>query len=225
MKERVVIICDGMPSVPSKSSLVEFFSKKGFWVIYPRYRGSWESDGIFLKQSPEQDVLDIIDELPKGFKDLWSGETYRVKSDNIFIIVSSFGGPAGILASRDPRVKKVVAISPVVDWQAPSDAEPLDARGLRMIRDAFGNGYRFGKKEWAKLASGTFYNPTNHIKEIDGSKLFIFHAKDDESVRWNEVAKFAHATKARLKLFKNGGHLRSGRIVQKYWHQISKFLK
>ena len=90
---------------------------------------------------------------------------------------------------------------------------------------AFGNGYRFGKKEAAKLRSGNFYSPLRHVKEIDGSKLLMFHAKDDESVRWNEVAKFAKATDATLKLLKKGGHLNSGKIVRKYWQQIGKFLK
>ncbi len=42
--DKVVILADGMPSVPSKKSVLEYFSKKGFWVFHPRYRGAWESD-------------------------------------------------------------------------------------------------------------------------------------------------------------------------------------
>jgi len=223
-KQRVVIILDGMPSIPTKSSLVEFFSRKGFWAIYPRYRGAWESDGVFLRKSPEQDVIDIIDQLPRGFKSAWDGKTYRVQPDEIFLIAGSFGGPAGILASRDQRVTKVIAISPVVDWQAPSKAEPLDWLG-KVVRDAFGNGYRFGPREWKKLAGGKFYNPVRHAAEIDGEKLFIFHTRDDESVRAREVIQFAHATGATLKLFKTGGHLSTKHIVLKHWKQIAKFLR
>ncbi len=91
-RQKVVIICSGAPGVPSKRGLVEFFSKKGFWAIYPRYRGTWESDGVFLRKSPEQDVLDIIDALPRGFVDLWSGKKYRLVPDDIFIVAGSFGG-------------------------------------------------------------------------------------------------------------------------------------
>ncbi len=121
-------------------------------------------------------------------------------------------------------MKKVVAISPVVDWLAPSKAEPMDFF-MKFIREAFGNGYRFGKKEEMKLRNGNFYSPVRHGKEIDGSKLMIFHAKDDESVRWNEVRDFARETNAELKLFKKGGHLSSQHIVEKYWKQIVKFFK
>jgi hypothetical protein len=225
-RQRVVIICDGMPSVPSKRDLLTFLSRKGFWAIHFRYRGSWESDGMFLRKSPEQDVLDVIDALPRGFTSFSDGKKYRVRPDEIILIAGSFGGPAGILASRDPRVTKVVAISPVVDWQPMihSKAEPLD-EVERFVREAFGNGYRFSPREWAKLATGKFYNPARHANEIDGSKLLIFHTRDDESVRAREVVAFARATGARLKLYKAGGHLSSTRVVQKEWKQIAKFLK
>jgi len=68
--QKVVILCDGMPSIPRKQSLSEFLATKGFWVIYPRYRGAWESDGHFLEKSPHQDILDIIDDLPKELEEI-----------------------------------------------------------------------------------------------------------------------------------------------------------
>jgi pimeloyl-ACP methyl ester carboxylesterase len=223
-KQRVIIICDGAPSIPTKSSLVTFFAKKGFWAIYPRYRGAWESDGVFLRRPLNDDVIDIIDALPRGFTSAFDKKRYKVTPDEIYILASSFGGPAGILASRDPRVKKVVCISPVIDWRAPSKLEPLPWMG-KMIREAFGNGYRFGPREWKKLSSGKFYNPMHHAKEIDGSKLFIFHARNDGSVRSKEVVQFARITHATLKLLKTGGHLSSKHIVPRYWAQIARFLR
>lgn len=222
-RTKVIVICDGVPSVPKGPDLMRLFSKKGFWVFYPRYRGAWESDGVFLKRPPNEDVLDVVSGLSKGFTSLWDGKKFKLRPDEVHVLASSFGGPAGILASRDPRVTKVVAISPVVDWLAASKAEPMDFF-LKFMRQAFGNGYRFGRKEEMKLRSGKFYSPVRHIKEIDGSKLLIFHAKDDESVRWNEVAKFAHASHAELRLFKKGGHLKSGYIIRRYWKQIAAFL-
>jgi pimeloyl-ACP methyl ester carboxylesterase len=223
-RERVVILCDGAPNMPSKFRLLEFFAHKGFWAIHPRYRGTWESDGVFLRKSPHEDILDILDQLPHGFTSAWDGKKYRVEPDEVYIFASSFGGPAGILASLDPRVTKVISISPVVDWHALGKAEPLDWMEI-FFHEAFGNGYRFGAREWKKLSSGTFYNPVRSTDKIDGSKLFIFHAQDDESVRAREVVQFARTTGATLKLFKTGGHLSAKRIVPKYWKQIEKFMK
>ncbi|HEU5399890.1 MAG TPA: CocE/NonD family hydrolase, partial [Terriglobales bacterium] len=115
-KQRVIILCDGMPSSPRKQPLCEFLSRKGYWVFYPRYRGTWESDGIFLDRSPHEDLLDVIDELKKGVREVTFGEKFEVNPDEIFVIGGSFGGAAAILAYLHPRVKKVIAICPVVDW-------------------------------------------------------------------------------------------------------------
>lgn len=221
-REQVIILSDGMPSVPSKHGLMNFLSKKGFWVIHFRYRGSWESDGSFLKISPEKDILDIIDQLPRGFMSLWDHTPHRITPDKIFIIAPSFGGPAGILASRDPRINKVVCISPVIDWRAPSKTEPLGTLS-RIVHDAFGNGYRGEKNAWKKLVRGNFYNPIRHLREIDGSKLLIFHARNDATVRAKEVVAFARRTGATLKLYKKGGHLSTARTIEKNWKLISRF--
>jgi len=39
-KQKLIVLCDGMPSIPRKQSLMEFLSGKGYWVFYPRYRGA-----------------------------------------------------------------------------------------------------------------------------------------------------------------------------------------
>ena len=168
-------------------------------MFVPRYRGSWESGGSFLKISPHRDVLDVIDQLPRGFKDLWSGKTYKIARPEIYLIGSSFGGAAVILASRDPRVRRAVAFSPVTDWRVETKAEPIDK--LRAFtRAAFGNAYRGTQRDWNKLKSGTFYNPAHEAASIDGAKLLIFHAKDDKIVYARTSAAFARATGARLVL-------------------------
>ena len=58
----------------------------------------------------------MIDELPKGVRELAFGKRFAFKPDEIFVIGGSFGGAAAILASLDDRVKKVIANCPVVDW-------------------------------------------------------------------------------------------------------------
>lgn len=224
-KQRVIVFCDGMPGTPGKKALLKFYSKKGFWVFHPRYRGSWESSGKFLNKSPEEDILDVISGLPKGFVDLWYGQRYTVEPDELYIFASSFGGPAAILASRDPRVTKVVSFCPVVDWTAPSKAEPLDFVE-KYAREAFGEGYRFSHADWKKLSTGKFYNPSAYINEIDGKKIFVIHAKDDESVLWDSVAKFAKKVKCKFLLLKTGGHISSSNFINpRFYKRINQFLQ
>ena len=221
---KVIIYCDGAPTVPNKGDAIEFWANKGYWVFYIRYRGCWESGGKFLKESLENEVLDVLDELPKGFTDFMDDKTYTVQPKKVVVIGGSFGGPAAILATRDKRVQKAIAISPVVDWTYPSKAEPMDWL-YGYMRNAFGEGYRFDKKDWDRLARGEFYNPVNHIDEIFGKKLFMVHAMDDESVDYRPVKEFAEKTGATLVLKRSGGHL-SSRILTKspLYKKIAHFL-
>ena len=225
-RQKVIVLCDGMPGLPRKQPLAEFLSQKGYWVFYPRYRGAWESDGVFLDRSPHEDILDLIDELPKGMTDAAFGQRFALSPDEIFVIGGSFGGAASILCSLDPRVRRVIANCPVVDWsilRRSEKAETSNPSYAAYIREAFGNGYRLSDKNWEKLYSGTFYNPAHHVAEIDPSKIMMFHAKDDPYVPWRSVDRFARRTGARLKLFARGGHLSTERIVQRYWPQIQRF--
>src|SRR6185437_15188334 len=107
-KNKVIILCDGMPSIPRKQPLVEFLSRKGFWVIYPRYRGAWESGGEFLAKPPHEDILDVLDDLPADLEEIAFGKRFALSPDEIFVIGGSFGGAAAILSSLDKRVKRVV---------------------------------------------------------------------------------------------------------------------
>ena len=225
-KQKLIILCDGMPSIPRKQSLAEFLAGKGFWVIYPRYRGAWESGGEFLEKSPHQDILDILDELPRELEEIAFGQRFRLAANQVFVIGGSFGGAAAILLSLDPRVRRVIANCPVVDWSILDKAEKAETSKqsyAEYIREAFGNAYRLSDANWRKLRSGTFYNPWHHRNEIDGSKVLMFHARDDPSVPYQTTNKFAEITGAKLKTLKRGGHISTDYVVRRYWVQIKKF--
>ena len=223
---RAIILCDGMPSIPRKQPLAEFFATKGYWVFYPRYRGAWESGGEFLKRSPHLDILDVIDGLSEDFQELAFGRRFRLSLDELFVVGGSFGGTAAILASLDPRVKRVVANCPVVDWsilRREQKKETSNPSYAAYIRAAFGHGYRLSDKNWNKLLDGKFYNPLYHARQITASKVMMFHAQDDPYVPYRSVQKFARLTGVELNLFRRGGHLSTDATVRKYWPQIKTF--
>jgi pimeloyl-ACP methyl ester carboxylesterase len=227
-KQRVIILCDGMPSIPRKQTLATFLSQNGYWVFYPRYRGAWESDGEFLEKSPHEDILDVIDELPKGVREIAFGRSFSFVPDEIFLIGGSFGGAAAILCSTDPRVKRAIANCPVVDWSILPRSERIETSNpsyAAYIREAFGRAYRLSDRNWRKLHSGKFYNPAANVRQIIPSKIMMFHAKDDPYVPWRSVERFARRTGVTLKLLARGGHLRTEFIVERYWPQIKKFFE
>ena len=227
-KQTLIVLCDGMPSIPRKQPLSEFLAAKGFWVIYPRYRGAWESGGEFLAKSPHEDILDVLDELPKEMEEIAFGQRFRLAPHQVFVIGGSFGGAAAILLSLDRGVTRVVANCPVVDWSILGEAEKAETSKENYadyIREAFGKGYRLSDENWRKLRSGTFYNPWHHRKEIDGSKILMVHAKDDPNVPYSRTEEFAEITGAKLKTLKRGGHISTDYVVRRYWVQIKTFFE
>lgn len=226
---KAIIVCSGMPSMPGGRTLATFLQKKGYLVLVPRYRGSWESGGEFLAQSPHQDVLDMLDHLKEitvdtenYYNEVFEPVTY--KNDCISVIGVSFGGPAAILASMDDRVHGSIAVCPVVDWLATSETEPM-GWFKDFCRRNFGNGYRFSDENWEKLASGQMYNPVNHQDNIQSHKLMVLHAEDDKVVHIGLVKKFVEAVDCKHLYTKKGGHL-SSRILTKWriWRKVKGLL-
>ena len=225
---KVIILCDGMPSIPHKQPLVEFLAEKGYWVFYPRYRGTWESDGEFLAQSPEQDLRDVIDGLDGEIREVAFGQKFHLEPDRLFVIGGSFGGATALLASLDARVSRVVANCPVVDWSVLEEEQEMETSNpsyAAYVREAFGNAYRLKQKNWDKLSGGAFFNPIARIHEFDPRKILMFHAKDDPYIPWRQVSAFAARAGIRLKLLSRGGHLSTTETTRKYWPQIRRFFE
>lgn len=221
---KVVILCDGLPSMPAKQKLVKFLAKKNFWVFHPRYRGSWESLGEFLDKSPERDIFDIIDSLDVGFVDLYNDEVYRIENPEIFVFGASFGGTCALLTSLDSRVKKVVAAAPVVDWRKISQDD--FAKEYNFIRQAFAGAYRYKQGREEELRRGRFFNPINYLTDYQPEKILIIHAQDDDLVPFAPAQEFAQKIGCRFLNLRSGGHLSSS-IFRKWkiFRKINKFIK
>ncbi len=220
--QRVIILAAGCPSGPNKNEVLKFLSKKGFWVFFPRYRGSWESKGRFLQKPLDQDLLDVASEIPKGFVDIWSGRKFKLKPNQIIILGGSFGGAAAILASRNKLITKAMSISPLIDQTRPGKDEPFP-KMIKFYEEGYGPAFRIAKNGWAKLKSGKFFNPIKHISEINGHKNLIIHAKDDQTCPYSITKKFALLTNTPLVTLNKGDHLGLSIILQPKFYKI--FLK
>jgi predicted alpha/beta hydrolase family esterase len=75
---------------------------------------------------------------------------------------------------------------------------------------------------WKKLRSGL---PWHDRKEIDGSKMLMFHAKDDPNVPYERTREFSRVAGAKLKSLSRAGHISADYVVRRYWVQIKKFFE
>jgi predicted alpha/beta hydrolase family esterase len=156
---------------------------------------------------------------------LYNDKTFKIKNPEVYLIGSSFGGPAVILASGEPKVKKVVAFSPVINWQVETKKERLNWLG-KFTKDAFGEGYRFDQNDWEKLKGGKFYNPMAEVENLDKNKIMIFHAADDEVVYLKPSEEFSKKLGCKFVALKSGGHLSSSNAIKpEFWKKIKQFFK
>ncbi len=223
---KVAILAIGAPSGSSKKERLQFLASQGYVAIYPRYRGTWESDGYFLEHSPSDDIREVILELEKKkcVTDILTGEVFPIKIQAVHLFGGSFGGPAVLMNTNLSIVKKVIATSPVIDWSVEGEDEPFDKQ-VRYSILGYGGAYRVkNKKEWQKLVQTDFYNPVAHTKSINGKKVFIMHAKDDTNVPYDPVIPFAEKIGASYYIKPTGGH--GIKFEHKFlWKKVEAFLK
>ena len=201
---KALLLIGGLPSLPSKPQLLEYYANKGYWVFMPRIRGTWESGGEFLQYSPEVDHQIVINGIIKGWRVVWTGEKFVLKPKHIDVIGGSFGGTAAVLLSALTEVRKIVAFAPVIDWTVESKGEP-HVKFKSFIREAYGMAYRGDSKNLDKLFKGEIYDPAT-ASGLVGKKMLIVHAKDDEIVPYEPVVGFADKHSAKLVLREKGGH-------------------
>ncbi len=222
---RTVILCDGMPSVPSRGRLLKFLANRGIWGVHIRYTGTWESGGEFLARSPHLDVIDAVNQLPKGLKAVWDRRLYYPPTDKIYVVGSSFGGAAALLSSADPRVTGSFALSPVVDWQETGRAEPVELV-YHLVREGFGQAYRCDRRRFNKLLTGKFYNPIHEAERLNGEKIHIVHCADDDITPLFATKRFVKKNGGTLIEYKRGGHMSLSKIMTlRIWKRFNKFIQ
>lgn len=225
---RIIILASGLPSTPSKRSVLEFLTREGYVVVFPRYRGTWESGGYFLEQSPTNDIRDVIEILQKQ-KRFWctfSQTWIPLQVKHFYLIGSSFGGPAVLTLSERKSVKKVIVLSPVLDREEQSTHESLDEM-IQFITESFGMATRLrSQKDWQQLLRKDFYSAPMTLSETAQKKIFLMHCYDDTIVPIAPALEMVKNKKTLTHYFKpHGGHLGLGHITQLFfWHKIKKFL-
>ncbi len=221
---KVLVFCNGLPTVPSNARQVKYFSDRGYWTFHLRYKGTWESGGRFLDHSPEEDVWELIDALPNGFTSIWDGEEFSVTPSEVVVFGSSFGGTTALMASRSEKVDKVVALSPVIDWTR--DAEEPMGWLKKVIEQGYGQTYQFSDSDWERLAKGEFFQPAAVTEEFTPKKIFLAHAQDDTVVPMAPAQAFVQTVPCKHVFLKNGGHSLGG-VFRRFPRSLSlwKFLK
>lgn len=224
----IIIICEGLPSVPNKKELMLRLSHRGFTVIYPRYKGTWESDGEFLKESPTRDVEDVLQLIKKGeLVELFANKKFKIPNQPVHLLGSSFGASVALSFAGNKDISKIVALSAIVDFKKhnnENDEEDLILVG-EFIKRAFGEGYRFKDNQWIKMVRGNIFNPPQKIDQKKANNILMVYDKSDSQVSCKKIEEYISNNKIKNVLVETDkGHLTFSKLPKETWDKIIKWL-
>lgn len=222
---KAIILCDGLPTAPKNKEVLISLANEGFLVVYPRYAGTWESDGRFLEASPANDVKNIVSLIKKGeIKELYSGKRFNFNVDKIIIVGVSFGGAVALASVSIKQVDAVVSFSPVIDFikfTPKNNCQDLRHLGLFM-KKAFTNVYRFNIGDWNKMSAGKIFNPIDIVNKDNAAKILIFQNLDDTMVNYKMAQELVKKYDIKSVFNDAGGHYSLSGISKKTWNRVLK---
>lgn len=207
-----VVICDGIPSVPSRPSLLRNLAAAGFHVAFPRYLGTWESAGVFLQHSPSEDVRRVCDAIASG--------ALGPVAD-VALVASSFGGSVALCAASHPSVRRVVAFSPIINY--PEIVDEMRSLGAYLTTERPG-AYRFDAAGWDALSSGRLLAP--EAAEIPTVvAMTVLGGNTDVQATETSLRRFAESRPVELTILDGVGHIGFSKVVGTVWNHLLDALR
>ena len=209
-----IVLLDGLPSNPlSKNNLIENLSTRGYAVFFPRYEGTWESDGNFLDRSPGEAIIEFIGSLRRGI-DL---EGKRYVSNKILILGSSFGGGVALDIAAKGIADKICVTSPVISFKNVKGIETLGDYMAEKHKET----YRFSLEKWNELIEDKIWNLHNN-KIKNPTNILIVFGKEDDQIKEREILEFAKEEKLNV-LSLDMGHITLSKIPGNVLDKIDSF--
>lgn len=202
---KVIVLLNGLPSLPDKKDVITVLGEKGYSVFVPRYLGTWESEGEFLKESPVNEIDSLITKLKNGIQ----LEDNEHKFEEVNVIGSSFGGAIGFCLNTKKLVNKLILISPVFDFTVLDDMDSLKD----YLKGFFPGAYRFSDSNWQKLSSGQYLSPISN-DFTDANKHLIIGGTQDTEILLPELKKFAESKSIKFIELTTEGHMSLSRLKE-----------
>lgn len=182
-----IIFCPGLPEFPKKQNILKKLTSEGFNTIYPRYRGTFESEGYFLEKSSAYDIEEIISQLKKDkeFKEIYNNENIKISfGNNIIIVGNSFGGSVAIHALSLIKNSNGLIFCPVTNFKELGKIE--GEQNLVSKKNFFMEGfkfiYRYSKNSFNNLIGNRLIPPSEDLLKNFNGKIILYHGKDDKTV-------------------------------------------
>jgi predicted esterase len=190
--KKAIVFCGGFPGSSNSSEVAEKYVQKGFIFVHPKYIGSWESYGLFSIENCKKTIIDFVNALRNKEVKTIFGEKFDLPIEEIFLVGVSFGASVALCAGAELDIKKIVALSPVINYQIQGNGEYNEEKmenTEKFVLAGFENVYRGFREE--DLVKGSFVlNADNYFEKLKNKKILLLHGKNDSSVNFHRSEKF-----------------------------------
>lgn len=195
----------------------------------PRYRGTYQSTGIFLSKNPVEDMIFFIEHLKEGeVKNLWDVKKEHFKINKLILIGGSFSGALACgLSAKHPVFSHLILYAPVWDFNehnSGGDEEDLQ-KITNFVKNAYKNCYRFKFKSLVKkLNKFDELKPPYYIPKLNFPVL-VMHDPNDKAVAFRHTKKYLDLIPKATYLEHYLGHKLTSDLLSAFWKEIDKFIK
>jgi predicted esterase len=177
---KLMVYLPGLPSIPKQQHFLKRIAKESCPSILLRYKGSWESRGVFLNNNFISDLVLLFQELKKGkFVDIFTNETLKINIEEILIVASSFGTFVGLeICKKLEFVKKLILFAPIFSLEEIKEKENL---GYELKQ--FSEVYRTDFPNLNFLMNNKIIpNQLLDLRQLENKQLLLFHGEKDDLV-------------------------------------------
>lgn len=227
-KYNLIIILPGLPEYPLPKELMFKLAEEGYGVLYPRYKGTYESNGNFLNESPAEDILKLIDSLKKKkeFKELYGRTKVNIDFEKLFVLASSFGSSVALHLSKLTKdIDRFILIAPVIDFK--KHGQRYEEQDLVSLKEFLIKGYpflyRFDEKNYDRLLDGQIIpSAIENIGDYSG-EIILLHSKEDSTISIENSKEFSKkCSKIKFLEINQAGHFSVSKLN---WDILKKCLK
>ncbi len=211
-----IILCEGLPAKPCQNKLMNILVDLGYGVLYPRYGGTWESEGVFLERKPGEEISYLAEKLLNG---LVLGGT-NITAKKITLIATSFGASVALSIAENKNINKIIALSPILNFKNLPSLDSL----RKFLQKMYSTTYRFTASTWENLASGECVPSASSVNKKSVSKIFLFGGYEDKEISPIELMTWGKKIGISSCLYKNMGHLSFSKVKGKLLKDIVSLL-
>lgn len=191
------LLLHGIPGSEKNVDIAYRLRDLGWHALILCFRGSWGSAGDYDMRRQPDDVSLAVDYL------LAKRDTWQVDADHVAVIGNSLGSRAAIVsAARDPRIRAVVSVSGIADYDELILSDQFFGAVTPFLR---GSTAQKLKQQW--LGMGGAENPYGLMSQVRQPTLLLHGTADEVVPLYHaEALQYASGNKAELQRIEGANH-------------------